>query len=103
MTAANLTNVACPDTNTVPQLRLGIWRMRESSRARRNETRAGQHAIVVQELLVQHYDPTYERSTARNYAGFAGAQPLGLADGGATTLAEAARALHEQMGATGAP
>ena len=65
--------------------------------------RAGQHAIVVQELLVQHYDPTYERSMARNYAGFAGAQPLGLADGGATTLAEAARALHEQMGATGAP
>ena len=30
----------------MPQLRLGIWRMGESSRARRNETRAGQHAIT---------------------------------------------------------
>ena len=46
MTAANLTNVAFPDASTMPQLRLGIWRMGESSRARRNETRAGQHAIA---------------------------------------------------------
>ena len=46
MTAANPTNVAFPDASTMPQLRLGIWRMGESSRARRNEARAGQHAIA---------------------------------------------------------
>ena len=46
MTAANLTNIAFPDASTMPQVRLGIWRMGESSSARRNVTRAGQHAIA---------------------------------------------------------
>jgi len=52
--------------------------------------RAGRHAEVVEELLVQHYDPIYERSMARNYAGYAGAPVLQLADGGPASLAEAA-------------
>ncbi|MBL8287186.1 MAG: tRNA 2-selenouridine(34) synthase MnmH [Rubrivivax sp.] len=58
--------------------------------------RAGQHAEVVRELLREHYDPTYERSMARNYAGFAAAERLALADGDAPTLAAAARALHAE-------
>lgn len=60
--------------------------------------RAGQHAEVVHELLHEHYDPTYERSMARNYAGFAAARPLSLADGDAGTLAAAARVLHAAAG-----
>ena len=46
MTAANLTNIAFPDASTMPQRRLGIWRMGDSSSARRSEIRAGQHAIA---------------------------------------------------------
>ena len=58
--------------------------------------RAGQHAEVVRELLQQHYDPIYQRSMSRNYAGFAAARPLPLDDGSAASLAEAARELHRQ-------
>ncbi|MBL8326417.1 MAG: tRNA 2-selenouridine(34) synthase MnmH [Rubrivivax sp.] len=59
--------------------------------------RAGEHAAVVHELLVLHYDPVYERSMARNYTGFASAQALELADGGTDSLAHAARHLHRQL------
>ncbi|MBI5717047.1 MAG: tRNA 2-selenouridine(34) synthase MnmH [Burkholderiales bacterium] len=55
--------------------------------------RAGDHAQVVEELLLQHYDPIYQRSMSRNYAGFAAAQPLELRSGDEAELAAAARAL----------
>jgi tRNA 2-selenouridine synthase len=57
------------------------------------QARAGEFAAVVRELLAEHYDPTYERSMARNYAGFAQAEPLVLADGDAQSLALASRRL----------
>lgn len=55
--------------------------------------RAGAHAAVVEALLSQHYDPVYERSMARNYAGYPQAQALPLADGSAPVLTGAAAAL----------
>jgi tRNA 2-selenouridine synthase len=58
------------------------------------EARAGRLAGVVEELLSLHYDPVYERSMARNFAGFASATPLALADPAPATLAAAAAALQ---------
>jgi len=58
--------------------------------------RAGGHAQVVEELLVQHYDPVYLRSMSRNYAGFGAAQAWPLADGDEATLARAAADLHRE-------
>ncbi len=55
--------------------------------------RAGGWAEVVQELLVQHYDPVYDRSTARNYAQYGQTGPLVLPDGEPGTLVTAARQL----------
>jgi tRNA 2-selenouridine synthase len=60
------------------------------------QARAGDFAAVVHDLLDQHYDPTYTRSMARNYAGFAQATPLALADRGAATLRRAAVQLAPQ-------
>ncbi len=57
------------------------------------QARAGALADVVRELLEQHYDPQYERSMARNFAGFAAAPVLRLADAQAATLAAAAAGL----------
>jgi len=57
------------------------------------QARAGQLAAVVQELLTLHYDPVYERSMARNFAGFAAATPLALHDAATATLAAAAARL----------
>lgn len=61
--------------------------------------RAGQPADwaqVVEELLLQHYDPVYHRSTTRNYLHFSQAQALPLADGRAATLRRAALDLQRQ-------
>jgi tRNA 2-selenouridine synthase len=55
--------------------------------------RAGALREVVQDLLAEHYDPGYQRSMERNFAGFATALPLDLPDGDAATLAAAARTL----------
>ena len=55
--------------------------------------RAGDIADVVRGLLAEHYDPIYERSMQRNFAGFADAVPLALADGSPAVLAAAARQL----------
>jgi tRNA 2-selenouridine synthase len=57
------------------------------------QARAGALREVVQDLLVEHYDPGYQRSMQRNFAGFSAAQPLHLADGEAPTLAATARTL----------
>lgn len=55
--------------------------------------RDGRHAEVVLELLRDHYDPIYERSMQRNYAGYAQGQALELSDGESATLASAASRL----------
>jgi len=57
------------------------------------EARAGKVRAVVEELLTLHYDPIYERSMQRNYAGFAAAPMLDLPDAAPATLAAAAASL----------
>jgi len=57
--------------------------------------RSGAVAEVVRELLEQHYDPIYERSMARNFAGFGQARVLELADGSPGELARGARSLGQ--------
>ena len=55
--------------------------------------RDGQWREVFAELMREHYDPLYERSMARHFAGLADAEVVDLADGGDAALAAAARAL----------
>ena len=55
--------------------------------------RAGHLAEVVEALLAQHYDPIYERSMARNFAGYASAPVLALPDAEAEALGRAAQQL----------
>ena len=55
--------------------------------------RAGRVREVVQALLVEHYDPIYLRSMARNFAGFDAAPVLAPADGAPATLAALAASL----------
>jgi tRNA 2-selenouridine synthase len=47
------------------------------------------------ELMREHYDPLYERSMQRNFAGLAASQPLALADGGDDALRAAAHTLMQ--------
>jgi tRNA 2-selenouridine synthase len=51
---------------------------------------------VVEALLTQHYDPIYQRSMQRNFAGFAAARAVELPDAAPATLAAAAVALAQQ-------
>lgn len=55
--------------------------------------RAGELPAVVRELLVDHYDPIYQRSMRRNFAEFDRALTLELADGEPPALAGATRGL----------
>jgi len=57
--------------------------------------RAAQWPELFGELMREHYDPLYERSMQRNFAGLAAAPPLALADGGAAALRAAARTLMQ--------
>jgi tRNA 2-selenouridine synthase len=57
------------------------------------EARAGRVASVVEALLTEHYDPVYQRSMQRNFAGFAAAPAVDLPDAAPATLAAAAVAL----------
>ncbi len=57
------------------------------------QARAGTWADVFGEMMLQHYDPLYNRSMDRHYAGYAQARPVELADGGAQALASTARRL----------
>ena len=59
--------------------------------------RAGDWAGVFGELMQQHYDPLYNRSMDRHYAGFAQSRPVHLADGSPQALADAARALRDSL------
>jgi tRNA 2-selenouridine synthase len=54
------------------------------------------HALVA-ELLEEHYDPTYTKSMARNFAGFATAPLLELPDAQPETLATAAVRLRASV------
>jgi tRNA 2-selenouridine synthase len=56
--------------------------------------RAGQRAELYAELMREHYDPLYERSMQRNFAGLARAQAIELADASAASLQAAARSLR---------
>ncbi|HVO07528.1 MAG TPA: tRNA 2-selenouridine(34) synthase MnmH [Burkholderiaceae bacterium] len=55
--------------------------------------REGRWPEVFGELMREHYDPLYERSMRRNFAGLAASRPLRLADGGEAALRAAAREL----------
>lgn len=55
--------------------------------------RAGQWAEVFDELMREHYDPLYERSMQRNFAGIEKAAVVTLTDGGPEALRSAALAL----------
>jgi tRNA 2-selenouridine synthase len=52
-------------------------------------------ATLVGELLADHYDPTYRRSTARNYPGLARARVVAARDLGPASIERAAEALRE--------
>lgn len=66
--------------------------------------RAGEVAGVVQELLVQHYDPVYTRSMGRNFSQLGGAVEVELADASADSLRAAAlRLLQQHADASPAP
>jgi tRNA 2-selenouridine synthase len=62
------------------------------------QARAGRLAPVVEELLTLHYDPNYQRSMQRNFAGFDEARVIELPDAGEATLAAAARQLSPATG-----
>jgi tRNA 2-selenouridine synthase len=53
----------------------------------------GEHEPLVTELLVQHYDPAYRRSSASNFAGLREARTLSLERLDAQAIAAAAAAL----------
>jgi len=58
--------------------------------------RSGHWAELFALLMAEHYDPLYERSMQRHFAGLAQAPLVELADGGPQALARAARELAEQ-------
>jgi tRNA 2-selenouridine synthase len=55
--------------------------------------RAAQWPALFGELMREHYDPLYERSMRRNFAGLAQSRQVSLDDGAAATLRAAAREL----------
>jgi len=57
------------------------------------KVRAGRTPEVVLELLVQHYDPMYKQSIARNFKLYAQAQDCALGDRSPARLAAAVRVL----------
>jgi tRNA 2-selenouridine synthase len=57
------------------------------------QARAGDWAAVFGDMMLQHYDPLYNRSMDRHYVSYAQARPVLLADGGPAALAATARAL----------
>jgi tRNA 2-selenouridine synthase len=57
------------------------------------QARTGQWSGLFAELMAQHYDPLYLRSSERHFAGYADAMNLDVADGRPETLAAAAQRL----------
>lgn len=74
---------------------LRALRGNEQIKAWQDAARAGRLQDVVRELLLRHYDPIYRQSTAKNFAGFAAAAPVTLANGSPGALDGAVRALLE--------
>jgi tRNA 2-selenouridine synthase len=68
-------------------------RGRETVQRWQAQARSGDWAAVFGDMMLAHYDPLYNRSMDRHYAGYAQARPVDLADGSAPVLADAARAL----------
>lgn len=58
------------------------------------QAQAGQWPALLADLMARHYDPLYQRSTARHYTALATAPQLALRDGSAPALAEAALQLR---------
>ena len=56
----------------------------------------GQMPVLVDQLLVEHYDPAYTRSIDRNFTQFSQAEVLELKDIGVDDFMAAARHLHPQ-------
>ncbi|MBP6899874.1 MAG: tRNA 2-selenouridine(34) synthase MnmH [Burkholderiaceae bacterium] len=75
-------------------------RGRETVKRWQAQARAGDWAGVFAALMTEHYDPLYQRSTDRHYAGLAQAAELRLADAAPATLARAAQALLAAADAT---
>jgi len=73
----------------------GLVELRGKDTVRRwqAQAREGQWAAVFGELMMQHYDPLYERSMQRHFEGLASAQAVDLADGGLESLRALARQL----------
>jgi tRNA 2-selenouridine synthase len=63
---------------------------KERIHAWRDQAKRGEFEALVTELLVDHYDPAYRRSSARNFAGLQAAQVLALARLDRDTIAAAA-------------
>jgi tRNA 2-selenouridine synthase len=72
---------------------LTALRGREQVAAWQAAARAGRLADVFRELMTTHYDPTYQRSTERNFAGHAHARILRLTNASPASMAEAAKTL----------
>lgn len=69
------------------------WRGRETVLAWQAAARAGRTGEVFLDLMHRHYDPTYERSIERNFAGHANARVVTLHDVTPAAVAAAARTL----------
>jgi tRNA 2-selenouridine synthase len=69
-------------------------RGKERVRAWSDAARAGRWADVFRELMIQHYDPLYDRSMQTSFR-LDQAQPVHLPDGGAQALRKAAQELLE--------
>ncbi len=72
-------------------------RGREQVEAWQAQANAGDWPGVFADLMRQHYDPLYNRSIARNFAGYASALSVPLADGGPTAVVAAARDLLDRL------
>jgi tRNA 2-selenouridine synthase len=68
-------------------------RGKDKVRAWQDGARAGRVAEVFLQLMHEHYDPGYERSMQRNFAGYDRDPALDLPDGDEATLDAAARGL----------
>ncbi len=67
---------------------------REKINAWHDMANTGRMPELVDQLLVDHYDPAYLRSIDRNFTQFSNAKQLDLNDIGAGDFMEAARGLH---------